>query len=209
MTRKIHRIVLAVALVLAIEAGFWYREFLFSLFVPPPAPRAPYDRGGWATKVDAPPLENFYRVTPGLYRGAQPDAAGMRKLKELGIKTVVNLRLMHSDADEIAGLDIASEHIRIDTLRPEMDELVRFLRIATDPNRAPVFVHCMRGIDRTGLAVAVYRIVVCGWTKAKAEDEMINGPFGHDSLFPNIQAFLENLDVDELRRRLKEGQKVK
>jgi len=209
MTRKIRRIVLAVALVLAALAGVWYRDFLVSQFRPPPAPRAPYDRGGWATKVDAPPLENFYRVAPGLYRGAQPDAAGMRKLKELGVKTVVNLRLMHSDADEIGALDLAGEHIRIDTLKPEMDELVRFLRIATDPNRAPVFVHCMRGIDRTGLAVAVYRIVVCGWTKAKAEDEMINGPFGHDSLFPNIQAFLEKLDVNELRRRIQAGPTAK
>jgi protein tyrosine/serine phosphatase len=148
-------------------------------------------------------------VTPELYRGAQPDVAGMKKLKELGIKTVVNLRLMHSDAGEIAGLDIGSEHIRIDTLKPEMDELVRFLQIATDPNRAPVFVHCMRGVDRTGLAVAVYRIVICGWTKAKAEDEMINGPFGHDGLFPNIQAFLEKLDVEELKRKVHEAQKAK
>lgn len=209
MTRRAPRTLLIAALVLAALAGVWYRDFLVSHIQPPPAPRAPYDRSGWATKVDAPPLENFYRVTPELYRGAQPDVAGMRKLKELGIKTVVNLRLMHSDAEEIDGLDIAGEHIRVDTLKPEMDELVRFLRIATDPNRAPVFVHCMRGVDRTGLAVTVYRIVVCGWTKAQAEDEMINGPFGHDGLFPNIQAFLEKLDVEELRRKVHEAQKAK
>lgn len=209
MTRRALRNLLIAALVLAALAGVWYHDFLVSHFQPPPAPRAPYDRSGWATKVDAPPLTNFYRVTPELYRGAQPDVAGMKKLKELGIKTVVNLRLMHSDAGEIAGLDIGSEHIRIDTLKPEMDELVRFLQIATDPNRAPVFVHCMRGVDRTGLAVAVYRIVICGWTKAKAEDEMINGPFGHDGLFPNIQAFLEKLDVEELKRKVHEAQKAK
>jgi tyrosine-protein phosphatase SIW14 len=147
--------------------------------------------------------------SPELYRGAQPDAAGIRKLKELGVKTIVNLRLAHSDADEIGGLDIASEHIRMDALKPEMDELVRFLRIATDPNRTPVFVHCQRGTDRTGLAAAVYRIVVCGWTKTQALDEMLNGPFGYDGLFPNVPVFLDSLDVAELRRRAEQRQQGK
>ena len=207
--RKFRITILVGALLLAALAGVWYHDFLASLLQTPPEPSHPEKRMPWATKINAPPLENFYRVTPELYRGAQPDAAGMRKLKELGIKTVVNLRLMHSDADEIGDLDIGSEHIRIDTLKPEMDELVRFLQIATDPNRTPVFVHCMRGIDRTGLATAVYRIVICGWTKSQAEDEMLNGPFGHDGLFRNVPAFLDKLDIDELRRKVKERQEAK
>jgi protein tyrosine phosphatase (PTP) superfamily phosphohydrolase (DUF442 family) len=192
------------ALVLAAGAvgavGHRYYPFVLARISPPALPR-PEKRMPWATKMDVPPLENFYRVTPELYRGAQPDAAGMRKLKELGIKTIVNLRLAHSDADEIGGLDIASEHIRIDPFKPEMDELVRFLRVATDPNRTPVFVHCQRGIDRTGLAVAAYRIVVCRWTKTQALDEMLNGPYGYDEIFVNVPAFLDKLDLAELRRR--------
>jgi protein tyrosine phosphatase (PTP) superfamily phosphohydrolase (DUF442 family) len=209
MTRKVRGTILAGAMVLA-GATLGYRYYPFVLaHISPPAPPRPEKRMPWATRIQAPPLENFHRVTPGLYRGAQPDAAGMRKLKELGIKTVVNLRLAHSDADEIGKLDIAGEHVRMDAFKPEMDELVRFLRIATDPNRAPVFVHCQRGTDRTGLAVAVYRIVVCGWTRTQALDEMVNGPFGYDGLFPNVPAFLDSLDIAELRRRVQEVQKAK
>ena len=201
VTPRARRTVVIAALVLAAGAvGHRYYPFVLARISPPALPR-PEKRMPWATQMDVPPLENFYRVTPELYRGAQPDAAGMRKLKELGIKTIVNLRLAHSDADEIGGLDIASEHIRIDPFKPEMDELVRFLRVATDPNRTPVFVHCQRGIDRTGLAVAAYRIVVCRWTKTQALDEMLNGPYGYDEIFVNVPAFLDKLDLAELRRR--------
>ena len=206
VTPRARRTVVIAALVLAAGAvGHRYYPVVLARISPPALPR-PEKRMPWATKMDAPPLENFYRVTPELYRGAQPDAAGMRKLKELGIKTIVNLRLAHSDADEIGGLDIASEHIRIDPFKPDMDVLVRFLRVATDPNRTPVFVHCQRGIDRTGLAVAAYRIVVCRWTKTQALDEMLNGPFGYDEIFVNVPAFLDKLDLAELRRRAQERQ---
>ena len=185
-----------------------YYPFVLAHISPLEKPR-PEKRMPWATKMEAPPLSNFYRVTPELYRGAQPDAAGMKKLKELGIKTIVNLRLAHGDKDEIGTLGIDSVHIRVDAFKPEMDDLVEFLLVATDPNRTPVFVHCQRGTDRTGLAVAVYRIVVCGWTKTQALDEMLNGPFGYDGLFPNVPVFLDRLDIDELKRRVQEAQKAK
>ena len=156
----------------------------------------------WATRIDAPPLQNFYRVSPALYRGAQPDAAGMRRLKELGIRTVVNLRSLHSDAGSLKGVGLRSVEIGVNTLNPRREELVEFLRIATDPDCAPVFVHCQRGIDRTGMMCAVYRMIVCGWSKEEALDEMTRGPFGYDDVFRNVVDFLWRLDVDELRREV-------
>jgi len=36
-------------------------------------------------------------VAPGLYRGGQPDAAGIAWLKSIGVKTIVNLRHFHGD----------------------------------------------------------------------------------------------------------------
>ena len=38
----------------------------------------------------------------------------------------------------------------------------------------PVFVHCLHGKDRTGIVIAYYRVLFCGWTKAKAEKEMLS-----------------------------------
>src|SRR5207237_1444707 len=37
-------------------------------------------------------LPNFHQVNAQLYRGGQPKTGGLQKLKELGVKTVVNLR---------------------------------------------------------------------------------------------------------------------
>jgi protein tyrosine phosphatase (PTP) superfamily phosphohydrolase (DUF442 family) len=205
--RRRRRWVIALAAIVVLGGvGYWYRDYLRAVLSPPSPPPLPTaeEKARWAKPMTAEPLENCYRIDDNLYRGAQPDAGGMRKLKEMGIKTVINLRLAHDDADEIGELDLDSVRIRIDTLKPKLDALVEFLHVATDPNRQPVFVHCHRGIDRTGIAVAVYRVVVCGWTKIEALKEMFHGPFGYDHLFPNVPAFLDRLDFDDLRRRLEE-----
>lgn len=38
----------------------------------------------------------------------------------------------------------------------------------------PVLVHCQHGQDRTGLVVAAYRVLVCGWTKVAAMKEAVH-----------------------------------
>jgi protein tyrosine/serine phosphatase len=38
------------------------------------------------------PIQRFQRVDEHLYRGAQPDAEGFRYLRDLGVRTIVNLR---------------------------------------------------------------------------------------------------------------------
>ena len=202
MTRRGRKAIVALlALVMVGALGYWLLPFVLAHLSPieAPNPERPREK---ATKIEAPPLENFYRVAPELYRGAQPDEAGMRKLKETGIKTVVNLRLLHSDRDEIGRLELDYEHIPVDTFKPTEEHLLRFLEVVTDPNRAPVFVHCQRGIDRTGMAVAVFRMVVCGWTKQEALHEMMKGPYGYDAVFVNVPVFLDKLDVEDLRRKI-------
>jgi len=199
-------VIAAAAGLVVVGAATWYHAYIRAVLFPPLAPPAPtaQEKARWAKPMKVDELENFYKVDDHLYRGAQPDAAGMRKLREMGVKTVVNLRLAHDDTDEIGQLDLDGVHIRIDAFRPEIDALVEFLVVATDPNRQPVFVHCQRGIDRTGIAVAVYRVIACGWTKMEALKEMFHGPFGYDHVFPNVPAFLDRLDFDDLRRRLAE-----
>ena len=94
---------------------------------------------------------NLHKVSDDLYRGAQPTEEGVRQLKALGIKTIVNLRTLHSDRDEIGEThDVDSKRIATQPWAVTNDDIVRFLRIVTDPNRTPVYVHCQRGADRTG-----------------------------------------------------------
>ena len=43
---------------------------------------------------------NCYRLSPELYRSGQPGGDGFKALEKLGLKSVLNLREYHSDADE-------------------------------------------------------------------------------------------------------------
>jgi len=155
----------------------------------------------WATPLKLPGLPNLHKVSDALYRGAQPTAQGMRELKKLGVKTLVNLRMSGSDKDELGDTGLACEEIPMKPWHVEADEAVRFLKIVTDKARAPVFVHCQQGADRTGLACALYRIVVQGWTREEAIREMTRGGFGHHAIFGNLPRFIQELDVEDLKRR--------
>jgi protein tyrosine/serine phosphatase len=51
----------------------------------------------------------------------------------------------------IRGTAFHYEQIPMEAWRPEQEDVVRFLRIVTDPKRVPVLVHCQHGADRTGM----------------------------------------------------------
>jgi protein tyrosine/serine phosphatase len=154
---------------------------------------------GWARPIAKEGLPNFYKVSPDLYRGAQPSTEGIRQLKEMGIKTIINLRSFHSDKDEIGDVAIRYEYIPMKTWHPTEKEVVEFLKIVTDKEKTPVFVHCHYGADRTGLMCAIYRVVVCGWSKEAAADEMVNGGFGFHPIWKNLRGYLMNLDVEKVK----------
>jgi len=63
-------------------------------------------------------------------------------------------------------------------------------------------VHCERGADRTGMMCAMYRVVVCGWTKEAAIAEMEHGGFGFNPAWENLAAFVEKADVAKLKRTI-------
>lgn len=159
-------------------------------------------RLNWAKPIELPGLPNLHEVSDDLYRGAQPTAEGVRQLKKLGVKTIVNLRLFHSDRNKITGTGFGYQHIPIAAWHPEDAEVVRFLKIVTDPNCAPVFVHCQRGAHRTGLMCAVYRVAIQGWSKADAIDEMTNGSFGFYPGWPNLIDYINELNIEDIKRRV-------
>jgi protein tyrosine/serine phosphatase len=146
-------------------------------------------------------VPNLHKVSDGLYRSAQPTDKGMANLRDLGIETVVNLRSMHSDRDEIGETGLAYEHIYMKAWHPEEEDVVRFLQIVTNPKRQPVLVHCQHGADRTGTMCALYRILVQGWTKEDAIEEMREGGYGYHAIFRNLPKFIDSLDLDAIRKR--------
>lgn len=155
----------------------------------------------WAQPVRLEGVPNLYRVSDELYRGDQPNPQGMQNLKQLGLKTIINLRSFHSDRDEIGETGLAYEHIFMKAWHPEEEDVVRFLKIATDPKRAPVLVHCQHGADRTGALIAVYRIAVQGWSKAEAIREMTQGGFGFHQIWGNLPEWIQKLNIDRIKRQ--------
>ena len=160
---------------------------------------APYEHE-WATPLEAPGLPNLHRVTSQLWRGAQPTTDGLRELDRMGMRTVLSLRAFHSE-DPPAGARFACVRISFKAWHPEDEDVVRFLRIVSDPARQPVFVHCQHGADRTGMMCAIYRVAVCGWTKDEAIAEMTSGGFGFHSIWANLVDYVRDLDIENLRTR--------
>jgi hypothetical protein len=47
---------------------------------------------------------------------------------------------------------------------------------------------------------AVYRVVVCNWSKAEAIREMTQGGFKHHVIWTNLVKFMQDLDIDAIKK---------
>jgi len=121
-------------------------------------------------------LPKFHQVSEGLFRGVQPGAGGIRRLAELRINTIVNLRgeslRTRSDEAEARALGLNYFNVALPRWgRPSNSHVRRILEIIAAPESGRVFVHCKDGVDRTGMIVALYRISREGWTPRDALTE--------------------------------------
>ena len=145
-------------------------------------------------------LQNLARIAPGLWRSQQPTKAGFREAKRLGIRTVINLRKLHSDRSKLAGAGLQYVHIPIAPWNPKREHVLAFLKVASDPRYQPVLVHCQHGSDRTGIMVASYRVYALGWTRERALAELKN--FGFHEIWKNLRTYFGGLDFDAIRKEL-------
>jgi len=155
----------------------------------------------WAAPIQRPGLPNLHKLSDDLYRGAQPDDEGYPELKKMGIKTVLNLRSFHSGRSEAAEAGLDYETVPMSAWDPKDEDAVAFLRLVGDPAKTPIFVHCQHGADRTGLICAVYRVVIQGWNRDDALEEMAEGGFGFHGMWDGLPEYLRELDVENLKER--------
>jgi protein tyrosine/serine phosphatase len=154
----------------------------------------------WATQVEMPGVQNLYKITDNLYRSQQPTEAGFKALKKnLGIKTVINLRAFHSDKEKLSGLGLLNEALSVKTWHIEDEDVVKVLSILRKKENGPFLIHCQHGADRTGLMSAMYRIVEQGWTKEDAITEMVNGGYGFHAMWSNIIQYIKQADVKKIK----------
>lgn len=156
----------------------------------------------FSQKIEIASFENLYNVDDHLYRSEQPDSKGWIELNNLGIGTVLNLRNWKSDmmVENNTGMEFI--HFPIKAGAISYEEVKEALKIIIKTQKK-VLVHCKHGSDRTGCIVAVYRMVVNGWTREKSINEFLDPRFGyHEKWFPNILKLLKKLDIEKLKKEL-------
>jgi tyrosine-protein phosphatase SIW14 len=135
----------------------------------------------WAAPASVPGIKNFHQVDQQLYRGAQPAKEGIEYLAKLGVKVVLDLREPgeRSRAEERTVVAAGMRYVSVPMTgltAPTQNQTTAILRLLEDEKTGPVFVHCMRGADRTGAVVAAYRIDHDKWDNARAlKEALANG----------------------------------
>ena len=121
---------------------------------------------------------DVHQVAPGVYRGPAPKtAADYQRLKQLGIKTVLNLRKrdrggIARERQRLADLGIATRHVPMGYFPGSDGSVEQAMRMIHDPALRPLYVHCKHGRDRSGLIVGLFRVQSHGWSHSRAYHEM-------------------------------------
>ena len=145
--------------------------------------------------------KNFHQVNQEIYRSDQPDANEMASLHTFeGIRSVLNLRENHDDRDEIRQLPIELYEIPMAAGSISETELITILQAIKNAPK-PMLIHCWHGSDRTGAAVAAYRIVFENWDVEKAVSKLMDKKYGHHkTIYKNIPELLRKADWDMIRQ---------
>jgi protein tyrosine/serine phosphatase len=137
-------------------------------------------------------INKFLEFTPGIYRGSQPTVnADYQMLKNLGVKTIVNLRdVSEGDYEDQIASKFGFTFYRFPMnawYTPDDSQIDQILNVISDPQNQPVFVHCLYGKDRTGLVVGLHRVLHEGWKRMDAYNEMVS--FGFNRIFVRMQYY--------------------
>jgi tyrosine-protein phosphatase SIW14 len=131
-----------------------------------------------AAKVEN--LPNYAQVTENIYRGGRPTSAGISQLKAQGIKTIIdienNMPIVHQEENLVTksgGMKFVSSPMDWQTT-PDDGQIDSLLKMLTDAQNFPIYLHCRHGEDRTGLVIGLYRVLVQSWNADDAYKEMVN-----------------------------------
>ena len=162
-------------------------------------------------------LPNFAEVSPNLFRGGQPGVDGLEALKKMGVSVVIDMRGTKSSHEQLAVRKLGMEYIAIPWHCPFPSDgiFARFLKVIHERPKKKVFVHCRLGDDRTGMAIAAYRMANEGWSANEALKEMEEFGFDtkHHLICPTLEfyekrfpkRFRKNPVFEELRSKAEEA----
>ncbi len=134
-----------------------------------------------------------------IYRGGQPSKAGFKTLKEMGVKTVIDLRDdgVPWEKDVVTANGMTYVNIPSNAARISPKTIATFLAAVSAAER-PIYFHCKRGRDRTGLQAACYRLVNQSdqWTRVTVIDDLHRHGYQH-MFFPGIARYLRMFNPED------------
>lgn len=118
-------------------------------------------------------------------------------IRRYGIKTVFSFTFTRNDEEQWicdrAGVKRYFHYLPGDGVGTD-DPYLRFLQVAAEPQNHPILVHCSAGVQRTGGAVALYRLFFQRWRFEDAIQEMIDkGNEGKREQIAQLKAIYERL----------------
>lgn len=105
---------------------------------------------------------NRHKISERVWRSAQPLPLQLKKAKELGIRTIINLRgnanattyRLEQESCKQLGMNYVDYKLR-SRAAPSQEELLGLRNLFTNVEY-PILLHCKSGADRAGLASALY-----------------------------------------------------
>jgi tyrosine-protein phosphatase SIW14 len=132
--------------------------------------------GIWAAQNPAIHVRNFGRVNQYVYRGGEPSLLGLQELGAMGVKIDLDLRepggstAFERKQAEKLGMKFINVPLSAFSA-PTNAQMKTVLSLLLRDTADPIFIHCLRGKDRTGTVIACYRIQHDGWSNSAALDE--------------------------------------
>jgi len=130
------------------------------------------------------PIRNFCAETPTIWRGERLSRSDATWLLQHDVGTVVNLEVFLSDASAFDRAQAPPgthnvQYFHVPDFEPVhmfnrslLDEHVaHFMAIVAEAPK-PIYVHCMDGLDRTGVLIAAYRVLIEGEKQEAAISEL-------------------------------------
>lgn len=105
------------------------------------------------------------QITANLFLGGQYNLQGLKRLKEIGITAIINMR-MHSIYTEAQYEGFRYLHLpTIDNTPPTLEDLIKGAEFACDEikNGGKVYIHCRQGLGR-GPSMAIAYLLKMGAT---------------------------------------------
>ncbi len=142
-----------------------------------------------------PNIKNCARISPHLYRSADPGPDELAALKSLGIKSILSFRSWTDEKGEVESCGLNAFRIPLEadifgSKPPTEDQIRYFFYLIRDQKHQPVLFHCQHGADRTGVMCALYRVEVDGWSPEEAIEEMQY--FGFHDNWIDLMKFIKN-----------------